>query len=172
MADRLVLFMSCGSCLSPWFWDTDDWPEYDSIVISFFYWLIAACIAELASAIPSFAGVYHWAFITAGPKYGRATRWFAGCKLGAILSQRRHSESRLWLLHAGFFLEAFAPTKSSSCSFDGLPPDIATPGWPEERLDEALTIHRSWHLWLFIAFRIVYQSLHKAWIIHVWLLVA
>lgn len=51
---------------------------YEFIAVSFFYWLIAACIAELASAIPSSAGVYHWASITAGPKYGRATGWFAG----------------------------------------------------------------------------------------------
>ncbi|KAF2839268.1 choline transport protein-like protein [Patellaria atrata CBS 101060] len=51
---------------------------YELVAVSFFYWLIAACIAELASAIPSSAGVYHWASITAGPKYGRAAGWFAG----------------------------------------------------------------------------------------------
>jgi choline transport protein len=44
---------------------------YEFIAVSIFYWIIAACIAELASAIPSSAGVYHWASITAGPKYGR-----------------------------------------------------------------------------------------------------
>ncbi|KAF2140050.1 uncharacterized protein K452DRAFT_231526 [Aplosporella prunicola CBS 121167] len=51
---------------------------YELIAASFFYWLIAACIAELASAIPSSAGVYHWASITAGPKYGRVVGYFAG----------------------------------------------------------------------------------------------
>ena len=71
-------------------------------------------------------------------------------KLGAILSQRCHSESCLWLLHAGFFPEASTPTKPSSCSLDGLPPNITTPGWPEERLDEALTVYRwNYFAWIF-----------------------
>lgn len=60
-----------------------------------FYWLIAASLAvkvqmiselnqadilsqELASSMPSSAGVYHWASITPGPKYGRICGWFAG----------------------------------------------------------------------------------------------
>ncbi|KAF2091304.1 amino acid transporter [Saccharata proteae CBS 121410] len=51
---------------------------YELIADSFFYWLVAACVAELASAIPSSAGVYHWASITGGPKYGRIIGWFAG----------------------------------------------------------------------------------------------
>jgi len=50
---------------------------YEFIVVSFFYWLIAASIAELASAMPSSGGVYHWASITAG-RYGRFCGWFAG----------------------------------------------------------------------------------------------
>ena len=50
---------------------------YEFIVVSFFYWLVAASIAELASAMPSSGGVYHWASITAG-KYGRVCGWFAG----------------------------------------------------------------------------------------------
>ena len=50
---------------------------YEFLVASFFYWLIAASIAELASAMPSSGGVYHWASITAG-KYGRVCGWFAG----------------------------------------------------------------------------------------------
>ncbi|ORY12433.1 amino acid/polyamine transporter I [Clohesyomyces aquaticus] len=50
---------------------------YEFIAVSFFYWLIASCIAELASAIPSSAGVYHWASITAG-SYGRSVGFFAG----------------------------------------------------------------------------------------------
>jgi choline transport protein len=51
---------------------------YEFLAVSFFYWLIAASIAELASAIPSSAGVYHWASVTAGPKYGKACGFFAG----------------------------------------------------------------------------------------------
>ncbi|KAL8787457.1 MAG: hypothetical protein Q9213_002234 [Squamulea squamosa] len=50
---------------------------YEYIAASVFYWIIAASIAELASAIPSSGGVYHWATITGG-RYGRACGWFAG----------------------------------------------------------------------------------------------
>ncbi|TVY83089.1 Choline transport protein [Lachnellula suecica] len=51
---------------------------YEFIAVSVFYWLVAASLAELASAMPSSAGVYHWASITPGPKYGRVCGWFAG----------------------------------------------------------------------------------------------
>ncbi|KAJ5150975.1 amino acid/polyamine transporter I [Penicillium canariense] len=51
---------------------------YEFIAVSVFYWFIAASIAELASAIPASGGVYHWATVTAGPKYGRICGWFAG----------------------------------------------------------------------------------------------
>ena len=44
---------------------------YEFIVVSIFYWAVAASLAELASAIPSSAGVYHWASVTAGTKWGR-----------------------------------------------------------------------------------------------------
>ncbi|KFY25224.1 hypothetical protein V491_01862 [Pseudogymnoascus sp. VKM F-3775] len=50
---------------------------YELIAVSIFYWLIALSIAELASAMPSSSGVYHWASITAG-KYGRPCGYFAG----------------------------------------------------------------------------------------------
>ncbi|KAF2200264.1 amino acid transporter [Delitschia confertaspora ATCC 74209] len=50
---------------------------FEFIAVSFFYWMVASCIAELASAIPSSAGVYHWASVTAG-KYGRPVGFFAG----------------------------------------------------------------------------------------------
>ncbi|KAL8764289.1 MAG: hypothetical protein Q9203_007168 [Teloschistes exilis] len=50
---------------------------YEYIAASVFYWIIGASIAELASAIPSSGGVYHWATITAG-RYGRVCGWFAG----------------------------------------------------------------------------------------------
>lgn len=49
-----------------------------SIAVSIFYWIIAACIAELASAIPSTAGVYHWASVTPGKRYGRLVGYYAG----------------------------------------------------------------------------------------------
>ena len=51
---------------------------YQFIVVSVFYWLVAASIAELASAIPSSAGVYQWASITPGPRWGRVIGFFAG----------------------------------------------------------------------------------------------
>ncbi|CAO1598950.1 hypothetical protein XANCAGTX0491_002698 [Xanthoria calcicola] len=50
---------------------------YEFIAASVFYWIVAASIAELASAIPSSGGVYHWATVTGGP-YGRTCGWFAG----------------------------------------------------------------------------------------------
>ncbi|CAG8979993.1 hypothetical protein HYALB_00005166, partial [Hymenoscyphus albidus] len=51
---------------------------YEFIAVSLFYWLIAASLAELASSMPNSAGVFHWASITPGPKYGRVIGWFAG----------------------------------------------------------------------------------------------
>ncbi|KAF2415962.1 choline transport protein [Tothia fuscella] len=51
---------------------------YELIVAVFYYCFIGACIAELASAIPSAGGVYHWASITPGVKYGRVLGFFAG----------------------------------------------------------------------------------------------
>ena len=50
---------------------------YEFITVSFFYWFVAASIAELASAIPSSGGVYHWATLTAG-RYGRLIGYLAG----------------------------------------------------------------------------------------------
>ena len=50
---------------------------YEFLVVSIFYWFVAGSIAELASAMPSSGGVYHWASITAG-RYGRVCGWFAG----------------------------------------------------------------------------------------------
>lgn len=51
---------------------------YEFIAVSVFYWFVAASIAELASAIPSAGGVYHWASVTAGPRAGRINGFFAG----------------------------------------------------------------------------------------------
>ncbi|KAH8897155.1 amino acid transporter [Thozetella sp. PMI_491] len=52
-------------------------PSYNALV-SLFYCFIAASVAELASSIPSSGGVYHWALVTAGPRYGKVCGWFAG----------------------------------------------------------------------------------------------
>jgi choline transport protein len=47
--------------------------------IAFFYYsFIGASIAELASSVPTAGGVYHWASITPGPKWGRPIGFFAG----------------------------------------------------------------------------------------------
>jgi len=40
--------------------------------------MIAACIAEMASAIPSSAGVYHWASVTGGARFGKVIGFYAG----------------------------------------------------------------------------------------------
>ena len=50
---------------------------YEFIAANVGYWFIAASVAELASAMPSSGGVYHWASITGG-RYGRVCGWFAG----------------------------------------------------------------------------------------------
>lgn len=51
---------------------------YEYIVACAYYALIGASIAELASAIPSSGGVYHWASVTPGPRYGRMLGFFTG----------------------------------------------------------------------------------------------
>ncbi|KAI4133558.1 MAG: hypothetical protein LQ347_002123 [Umbilicaria vellea] len=67
---------------------------YELLVACFYYGFIGASIAEvhhllafalisakvfqLASAIPSAGGVYHWASVTPGPHYGRVLGFFAG----------------------------------------------------------------------------------------------
>lgn len=48
------------------------------IAVSVFYWMIAACIAELASSMPSSSGVYHWASVTAGTKHSKFISYMAG----------------------------------------------------------------------------------------------
>lgn len=51
---------------------------YGLIAATFFYAFICAGLAELSSAIPSSANVYHWASVTPGPKYAKVCSWFAG----------------------------------------------------------------------------------------------
>ncbi|KAK3355346.1 amino acid permease-domain-containing protein [Neurospora tetraspora] len=48
------------------------------IVAAFYYSFIGAALAELASAVPTSGGVYHWATIAGGPKYGRILGFFTG----------------------------------------------------------------------------------------------
>ncbi|KAK2761312.1 hypothetical protein FQN54_001834 [Arachnomyces sp. PD_36] len=50
---------------------------YGLIVVSIFYTLISASLAELASSIPSAGGVYHWSSVVS-KKYGRAAGFFSG----------------------------------------------------------------------------------------------
>jgi choline transport protein len=51
---------------------------YELLVAIAYYMFIGACIAELASAIPSSGGVYHWASVTPGPRFGRVLGFFTG----------------------------------------------------------------------------------------------
>ncbi|KAH6900597.1 amino acid/polyamine transporter I [Thelonectria olida] len=51
---------------------------YGLIVAVFYYSFIGLSLAELASAFPTSGGVYHWANVAAGPKWGRITGFFAG----------------------------------------------------------------------------------------------
>ncbi|KAK0508914.1 hypothetical protein JMJ35_008285 [Cladonia borealis] len=51
---------------------------YELLVACFYYGFIAASIAELTSSIPSAGGVYHWASVTPGPRWGRAIGFFTG----------------------------------------------------------------------------------------------
>ncbi|KAL4803242.1 amino acid/polyamine transporter I [Aspergillus unguis] len=50
---------------------------YGLITVTIFYACISASLSELASAIPSAGGVYHWSSVVAG-KYGRAAGFFTG----------------------------------------------------------------------------------------------
>jgi amino acid transporter len=51
---------------------------YELMAVSCCYFMIAACIAEMASAIPSSAGVYHWASVTGGARFGKVIGFYAG----------------------------------------------------------------------------------------------
>ena len=51
---------------------------YGLIAACCFYALIAAALAELASALPTSANVYHWAAVTPGPRFGRVVSFYAG----------------------------------------------------------------------------------------------
>lgn len=51
---------------------------YEFLAVSVGYWTVAASIAELASAMPSSSGVYLWATVIPGPRFGRVVGFFAG----------------------------------------------------------------------------------------------
>ena len=51
---------------------------YEFITACVYYAFIGASIAELASSIPSSGGVYHWASVTPGAKWGRMIGYFTG----------------------------------------------------------------------------------------------
>lgn len=51
---------------------------YEFIVACIYYSFIGASIAELASAVPASGGVYAWASITPGHRYGRVIGFFTG----------------------------------------------------------------------------------------------
>ncbi|KAI0141531.1 amino acid transporter [Xylariaceae sp. FL1272] len=51
---------------------------YGLIVAIFWYSFIGLSLAELASSVPTAGGVYHWATIAGGPRYGRMLGFFTG----------------------------------------------------------------------------------------------
>ncbi|KAL8930926.1 MAG: hypothetical protein Q9208_000027 [Pyrenodesmia sp. 3 TL-2023] len=51
---------------------------YEFIAACIFYLFIHASLAELASAMPSSGGVYHFASVCGGKEHGRVCGWFAG----------------------------------------------------------------------------------------------
>ncbi|KAI0021094.1 amino acid transporter [Xylariomycetidae sp. FL0641] len=51
---------------------------YGLIVALFYYSFIGLSLAELASSVPTAGGVYHWATIAGGPRWGRMLGFFTG----------------------------------------------------------------------------------------------
>ncbi|KAK1512349.1 choline transporter [Colletotrichum costaricense] len=51
---------------------------YGLLVAVFYYSLIGLSLSELASAVPTAGGVYHWATIAGGPRWGRVLGFFTG----------------------------------------------------------------------------------------------
>lgn len=65
---------------------------YEFLTVSVFYFAVAASLAELVSAVPSSAGVYHWASVTGGRTLGFFAGWwnylawtFGAATMAAIL---------------------------------------------------------------------------------------
>ncbi|KAF0328013.1 choline transporter [Colletotrichum asianum] len=51
---------------------------YGLLVAVFYYSLIGLSLSELASSVPTAGGVYHWATIAGGPRWGRILGFFTG----------------------------------------------------------------------------------------------
>ncbi|KAK2061454.1 choline transporter [Colletotrichum caudatum] len=51
---------------------------YGLLVAVFYYTLIGLSLSELASSVPTAGGVYHWATIAGGPRWGRSLGFFTG----------------------------------------------------------------------------------------------
>lgn len=58
---------------------------YEFLAVAALYLAVAASIAELVSAVPSSAGVYHWASVTGGRTLGFFAGWwnYLGYAIGA-----------------------------------------------------------------------------------------
>ncbi|TDZ17865.1 Choline transport protein [Colletotrichum orbiculare MAFF 240422] len=51
---------------------------YGLLVAVFYYSLIGLSLSELASSVPTSGGVYHWATVAGGPRWGRVLGFFTG----------------------------------------------------------------------------------------------
>lgn len=87
---------------------------YEFMTASLTYAFIGASIAELASAVPSSGGVYHWASITPGAKWGRTIGFFTGSlnffgwifDLASIVSIPANVATQMYaVFHPGFVIE-------------------------------------------------------------------
>ena len=89
---------------------------YEFITACIYYAFIGASIAELASAVPSSGGVYHWASITPGAKWGRIIGFFTGSlnffgwifDLASIASIPANVAVQMYaVFHPGFVIQAW-----------------------------------------------------------------
>ena len=87
---------------------------YEFITACTYYSFIGASIAELASSVPSSGGVYHWASITPGAKWGRTIGFFTGSlnffgwifDLASIVSIPSNILVQMYaVFHPGFVIE-------------------------------------------------------------------
>jgi choline transport protein len=87
---------------------------YEFITACSYYAFIGASIAELASAVPSSGGVYHWASITPGARWGRIIGFFTGSlnffgwifDLASIASIPANVAVQMYaVFHPGFVIE-------------------------------------------------------------------
>lgn len=52
--------------------------QHDRIVDNFFFLFVALSMAELTSAMPTSAGVYHWSAALAGPRFAKPIGFLTG----------------------------------------------------------------------------------------------